>query len=362
MESATRAQVEILYFRYSAMVHHRCTRLLGGDAWDATQDVFARAMRYYGSIRTAASPSIWLLRTSTDHCVNVLQDHSDPSNASSVPIRALLPRHAPEVQRFAIHHHIDAMTTEEVATLCDVSVSRVRKKLDLFLRRSQRRFGKDLPCLPPPAPPDGCPSDWTLQRCALDELLGDEREAVAIHVAQCERCRGELAGLDGRREAFLEEHPFAEAEAEISERALFLPDDPETAAEHPAWTKARVALAALAAGAAAVVIATVFAPGPVDTDTDTDSGAHAHALVVRVDAAGEVRALTPASPPAQEEDALEQGTLVTFTTDEPIAPDDVVALVRTWLTEGGVGSLPKHASEGAFGGRVEVHTQDRPEH
>jgi len=167
-EQATRAQVEILYNRYSTMVYRRCRRILGNDqdAWDATQEVFSRVMRHYGSFRAEASPSTWIMRISTNHCLNVLRDHRSRSDKLKAGrqdleprdrgtkafdgverielIRVLLLRFDPEIQRLVIHHYIDGMTKKEVAALCGLSVPTVRKRLALFIRRSQKYLRQDL--------------------------------------------------------------------------------------------------------------------------------------------------------------------------------------------------------------------------
>jgi len=167
-ETATRAQVEILYNRYSAMVYRRCLRILGDeqDAWDATQEVFARVMRHYGSFRAEASPSTWIMRISTNHCLNVLRNRRSRSSKLRARrqdlepvdrgtwafdgvertelVRALLTRFGPEIQRLVIHHYIDGMTKKEVAALCGLSVPTVRKRLALFVRRSRRYLQQDL--------------------------------------------------------------------------------------------------------------------------------------------------------------------------------------------------------------------------
>ncbi len=168
-ETATHTQVEILYNRYGAMVYRRCLRILGNeqDAMDATQEVFARVTRHYGSFRAEASPSTWLMRISTNHCLNVIRNRStrrgkltasrhelQPADANGTRafdgieraelIRALLIRFDPEIQRLVIHHYLDGMTKTEVAALCGLSVPTVRKRLNLFVRRSRRYLQREL--------------------------------------------------------------------------------------------------------------------------------------------------------------------------------------------------------------------------
>lgn len=167
-DTATRTQVEILYNRYGSMVYHRCLRILGNqqDALDATQEVFARVMRHYGSFRQEASPSTWIMRISTNHCLNVIRNRRgrqakltahkqelQPRDRGERAfdavdrielIRTLLTRFDPEIQRLVIHHYIDGMTKEQIAQAVGLSVPTVRKRLDVFVQKSRRYLQREL--------------------------------------------------------------------------------------------------------------------------------------------------------------------------------------------------------------------------
>ena len=168
-ETATRAQVEILYNRYGSMVYHRCLRILGNeqDARDAVQEVFARVMRHYGNFRSESSPSTWIIRISTNHCLNVIRNRKgrraklqankedlQPTDAHgtrgfdgverSQLVRLLLDRFDPEIQRLVIHYYIDGMTKEEIARQVGLSVPTVRKRLNLFVSRSRKMLQREL--------------------------------------------------------------------------------------------------------------------------------------------------------------------------------------------------------------------------
>ncbi len=167
-ETATHTRVEILYNRYGSMVHRRCLRILGNDqdAMDATQEVFARVTRHYESFRAEAAPSTWLMRISTNHCLNVIRNRTgrrqkltaqrhelEPTDRGTRGfdgieraelIRALLIRFEPDIQRLVIHHYLDGMTKLEVAEVCGLSVPTVRKRLNLFVRRSRRYLQREL--------------------------------------------------------------------------------------------------------------------------------------------------------------------------------------------------------------------------
>ena len=113
-----------------------------------------------------------------------------------------------------------------------------------------------------PEAPQGCPSEWTLQRLVAEELKGENRDSVAAHTVSCTHCRTRVTALDREREAFLSAHPFDEVEAEIAERALFVPDDPEIRVGTRWWERWRTPLLALAGGGmAAMVVAMIALPG-----------------------------------------------------------------------------------------------------
>ena len=68
-------RLEELYRRHAPGVFGRCRYLLQETeaARDATQEVFARALRALPEFQGAASPTTWLLRIATHHCLNVLR-------------------------------------------------------------------------------------------------------------------------------------------------------------------------------------------------------------------------------------------------------------------------------------------------
>jgi len=267
--------------------------------------------------------------------------------------------------------------------------------------------------LAPPAAVESCPTAWSLQRHALDELKGEEWETVASHVAQCERCRQELTTLDNEREAFLADRPFAAAEADISEGAVFLPEDPEIEVRRPLWAWARGAMAALVACAAAAVVATLLVtagvgespaldrlkgmtdlqaallrdgkvvhvePGLVARPGDeiqfrVDTADFGHVIVLGVDGTGEVSVYQPQDggdsvavepgagrtldPAFRLDDAPGPEVYVALFTAEPFASRDAAAMVRTWVDDGGVDAVPAQASTAAFDGAVEILTLDK---
>jgi RNA polymerase sigma-70 factor (ECF subfamily) len=69
------AAFERLTRRYGPELHLHCYRMLGSyhDAEDAVQDCFARAWRYRGSVKDAASLRPWLYRIATNACIDFIE-------------------------------------------------------------------------------------------------------------------------------------------------------------------------------------------------------------------------------------------------------------------------------------------------
>src|SRR6267154_261245 len=71
--SADRGFLAGRYEKHAAAVYGRCRYLLRNDdeAKDALQEVFVKALRSLPEFRAAASPTTWLLRIATHHCLNI---------------------------------------------------------------------------------------------------------------------------------------------------------------------------------------------------------------------------------------------------------------------------------------------------
>jgi hypothetical protein len=260
-----------------------------------------------------------------------------------------------------------------------------------------------------PVRAEGCPTAWALQRHAMDELRGDERDEMAEHVARCAACREHLMGLDSAREAFLAERPFTTVEADVAERATFLPDDPEIEVEASTWSKLRLGLVSFAAGAVAMIVTVVFMPWPGDeyvpphdglkgttglhaallrdgavsqvepgetlragdeVQFRVDTGGYAHVVVVGIDGRGEVAVYQPldgehslaVEPGAGRtleggfrlDDAPGPEVWIAFFTDEPIGAAGARKLVGEWAGDGGAQAVIDGAPERALGGAVEL--------
>lgn len=145
--------VESLYRRYGDLVLGRCRTLLGSDAdaQEACQEIFLRVHRYSASFRGDASPSTFLFRVTTNHCLNVLRtrrrrpedSEDDLSFVADVvkdraEARELLDRvlagQDEKTMQCIVYHLLDGMTHDETGKLVGLSGAAVRKRLAKFRR------------------------------------------------------------------------------------------------------------------------------------------------------------------------------------------------------------------------------------
>jgi RNA polymerase sigma-70 factor (ECF subfamily) len=162
-----------LYARHAAAVLGRCRWLLGDGeaARDATQEVFARALRALPEFRRAASPGTWLLAIATRHCLNELRAgrarwREEVARLAAVRreegvvperrelLRALLGRVTPEEQEVAVMYYVDELTQAEIAEATGRSLPTVRKRLRGFLASSRAALAEAFPDLALPAEED----------------------------------------------------------------------------------------------------------------------------------------------------------------------------------------------------------------
>jgi RNA polymerase sigma-70 factor (ECF subfamily) len=159
-----RGLLEELYRRHAAAVHARCRYLLRDDdaARDATQDVFVKALRALADLRAAASPTAFLLRSATNHCLNVLRasraawreevarvalartERGIEPDAREL-VRALLGAAPAEAQEVAVLYFVDELTQAEIAAETGRSLPTVRKRLREFLAAARGALAEALP-------------------------------------------------------------------------------------------------------------------------------------------------------------------------------------------------------------------------
>lgn len=149
--------IEALYRRYGDVVYGRCRTLLGNeaDASEACQEVFLRLHRYQDQFRGQASPSTYLFRMTTNHCLNVLRSRrrrpEDPVEElppvgdtvlDIVELRDLLHRLLAEqderTRECVLYHYADGLTHDEVGELIGLSGAAVRKRIANFRQSVSR--------------------------------------------------------------------------------------------------------------------------------------------------------------------------------------------------------------------------------
>jgi RNA polymerase sigma-70 factor (ECF subfamily) len=163
--------LEELYRRHAAAVHARCVYLLRDPdaARDATQDVFVRVLRAAQELEAAASPTAFLLRTATNHCLNVIRASRaawreelsrvarERTTRGIEPdarelVRALLGAAPQEAQEVAVLYFVDELTQAEIAAETGRSLPTVRKRLREFLSAARGALAEALPDLLLPDP------------------------------------------------------------------------------------------------------------------------------------------------------------------------------------------------------------------
>jgi RNA polymerase sigma-70 factor (ECF subfamily) len=168
---ASRGLLEELYRRHAAMVHARCRYLLRDPeaARDATQEVFVAALRALPEFRAAASPTTWLLRIATNHCLNQRRAAGAAWPAELARLgrdrrergiepeareltRALLDATPPEAREVAVLYFVDELTQAEVAEATGLSLPTVRRRLRAFLSAARGALAEACPGIALPDP------------------------------------------------------------------------------------------------------------------------------------------------------------------------------------------------------------------
>jgi len=163
--------LEELYRRHAAAVYARCRYLLREEeaARDAAQDVFVRALRAAEELRATSSPTAFLLRMTTNHCLNLLrasraawrdelarmardrtEGHIEPDARELV--RALLGAAGAEEQEVAVLYFVDELTQAEIAEATGRSLPTIRKRLRDFLAAARGALREAFPDITLPEP------------------------------------------------------------------------------------------------------------------------------------------------------------------------------------------------------------------
>jgi len=136
-----RAELDLLYRRYGAMVLRRARRILADEqlAHDVCQDVFVQLLRT-GRGWDAPSPVGWLFRVTTNHCLNLIRGTrrwrdflrllpATPAATPSLSVQLLL-RGIPErLYDVAIYYGLDGMSQDEIALALGLSQKTVSNRV-----------------------------------------------------------------------------------------------------------------------------------------------------------------------------------------------------------------------------------------
>jgi len=156
--------LEELYEKHAGAVYARCRYLLRDDAEarDALQDVFVKVLDALPEFRQAASPSTWISRIATHHCLNLIRARKamwreqiqalsrDRKLETETPerrelVRVLLNAAPEEAQEVAVMYFVDELTQAEIAQELSRSLPTVRKRLREFLECARAALKEALP-------------------------------------------------------------------------------------------------------------------------------------------------------------------------------------------------------------------------
>jgi RNA polymerase sigma-70 factor (ECF subfamily) len=139
------------YEKHAAAVYARCRYLLRDDALarEAVLSVFAEALASEPSARP--SPTIWMLRLATRHCLLLLRKRPEAALVSAQRrnrrmsfekpdrrelVRSALGAFSLEVQETAVLFFVDELSQAEVAQAVGASAAQIRKALRAFVAGS----------------------------------------------------------------------------------------------------------------------------------------------------------------------------------------------------------------------------------
>jgi RNA polymerase sigma-70 factor (ECF subfamily) len=137
-----RADIAVLFERYGPMVYRRARQILGhdGDAEEALQEVFIRALTRADTFASRSAVSTWLYRITTNYCLNLIRDRSrrrelwathgpgpeaaveaTPTPSKMMMVRRLLAEADEAQAQAAVYVHVDGMSHQEAARVMGVS-------------------------------------------------------------------------------------------------------------------------------------------------------------------------------------------------------------------------------------------------
>jgi RNA polymerase sigma-70 factor, ECF subfamily len=161
--SPTGVEIQALYERYGRAIYRRCNYFLRNEAQaeDAMHDVFVKVVESYHTFQGQASPLTWVVRITTNHCLNLLRsqragwrqrfesssrvlDGARPSAFAEMErqelVRVVLDKVDKGVQQAAVYYFVDEMSQQEAADALGCSVPTLRKRLRSFVKSARKHL------------------------------------------------------------------------------------------------------------------------------------------------------------------------------------------------------------------------------
>lgn len=146
-----------LYARYGPMVYRRILHFVRRDeAEEVLHEVFLQVIEKIDAFRADASPSTWLYKIATNHCINRIrnrsrraslwQEHSGDLWYSAAQgadqeqrafLRQLFAKLPEDLVRIGMYYHVDGLSHAEIARIEGVSRRTVGNRLDELSRRAK---------------------------------------------------------------------------------------------------------------------------------------------------------------------------------------------------------------------------------
>jgi len=159
--------VNAWYEKYGPIVIRRCRVLLRSDedAMDAVQDVFLNILKARGRLKDSY-PSSLLYTIATNVCLNRIRakkkEKSDSLDGfftdkgegfftdsgyeavnAKLLLEEILEDESEETRTILFMYHADGMSLKEIGEVFGLSISGVKKRIDVFKYRTRQRLGED---------------------------------------------------------------------------------------------------------------------------------------------------------------------------------------------------------------------------
>jgi RNA polymerase sigma-70 factor (ECF subfamily) len=146
----TTGEVARLYAEHAARVHRWVLRFESAvDAQEVVHEIFVKVLERLDGFRAQSSPTTWLYRMTTNHCLNRLRDEgrraqlwrehadalwtvtvADAEQETVAFLRQFWRRLDDELVEAGIYYFVDGMTHAEIARIVDCSERTVGNRLE----------------------------------------------------------------------------------------------------------------------------------------------------------------------------------------------------------------------------------------